>query len=272
MDLKDHMVLTSAHEIDNITQPLKTLGISYFSYVRSYPDGTHIRLANNPEWTQHYYQKDYYSVVLKQVLPVNNYVLWKCLDKYPLFYDASEHFDVDNGAVTVRQNGDICERYFFGSTKENEQVNNIYLFKPDILDRFILYFKDRAEGLIEQADKSRILLPAAPVVQEAQEFEDDPKLAEFLSQTKIKRYCVNVAGKEVYFPKREAEILALMKEGKTSKESAKVLGIGHRTIERYKDNMKQRLEPLDLIDPMKQAMKDSFISAESLALGIDSQT
>lgn len=91
--LETHPALVTAPQIGEICKPLEQLGITYFSFVRSYKDGSHIRLSNNPAWTKHYYSCEFYNVVLKQVPDENGNILWASIDRHPLFYDASEHFE-----------------------------------------------------------------------------------------------------------------------------------------------------------------------------------
>jgi hypothetical protein len=99
--LKKHIVFTSSLDIEAICKPLLKLGISYFSFVRSFQDGSHIRLSNNPGWTQHYYRRQFYNVIMKQVPDSEGNILWSSIDKYPLFHEASEYFDVDKKPETV---------------------------------------------------------------------------------------------------------------------------------------------------------------------------
>ena len=40
---------------------------------------------------------------------------------------------------------------------------------------------------------------------------------------------------------KEAEVAALVKEGKTTKEIAKILGLGKRTVDSYRDNIRDKL-------------------------------
>jgi len=78
--IKNHLVLTSVNQIDQICAPLKILGINYFSFVRSFKDGSHIRLSNNAQWTEHYYARGFYNIILKQVPNKDSHVLWSCID------------------------------------------------------------------------------------------------------------------------------------------------------------------------------------------------
>ena len=94
--LENHIALSASNNVKEICKPLEKLGVTYFSFVRSYRNGSHIRLSNNPAWTDHYYKRGFYNVVLKQVPDSEGNLLWSNIDKYPLFYEASEFYDVDN--------------------------------------------------------------------------------------------------------------------------------------------------------------------------------
>ncbi len=239
--LERHIALDSANNISQICKPLERLGITYFSFVRSFKDGAHIRLSNNPEWTRHYYSRGFYNVVLKQVPNENGNILWSNIDRYPLFHDASEFFNVDNGTVLVLTIDDIVERYFFGSTRDNKQVNYIYLNKLEILKRFILYFKEVAAPIINKAEKSKIILPKQEICKQDKEFYNNDLIQEFLNDIKIDKVSIRVKGEDVYISNNEAKILSLIKCGYTAKEISNEIGLKKKTVEIYRDKLKYRL-------------------------------
>jgi DNA-binding CsgD family transcriptional regulator len=238
---QNHITLTSATDIKEICRPLEKLGITYFSFFRSFADGSHIRLSNNTGWTEHYYKREFYNVITKQVPDTEGNILWSAIDRYPLFHEASEYFDVDNGTVLVVMIDDVIERYFFGSTKENSQVNYIYLHKIDLLKRFILHFKECASHLINEAEKTKIILPKLILNRQDEEFYSDSLIQEFLNDIKIKKVCVRTQGQDFYITPNNAKILSLMKCGYTSKEISSEVGLKQKTVEIYRDNLKDKL-------------------------------
>lgn len=238
--LQNHIALTSSDSVRDICKPLEMLGISYFSFVRSYHDGSHIRLSNNPAWTDHYYKRGFYNIVLKQVPDSEGNILWSNIDKYPLFYEAAEYYDVDNGTVVVLNIDDITERYFFGSTKSNTTINQIYIHYPDLLKRFILYFKETAKLLIAQSEKSKIIVPKNDM--ERMDEVDFGVINDFLNEIKIDKVCIRVKGHDFYISSNEAKILSLMKCGYTAKEIASEVGLKKKTVEIYRDKLKTKLD------------------------------
>src|SRR3990167_8279707 len=183
--LQSHIALSASNNVKEICKPLEKLGVTYFSFVRSYRNGSHIRLSNNPAWTDHYYKRGFYNVVLKQVPDSEGNLLWSNIEKYPLFYEASEFYDVDNGTVIILNIDDVTERYFFGSTKSNTKINDIYIHHLDLFKKFILYFKETAKSLINQAEKSKIIIPNKHIDDIEKNIAANALIDEFLDEIKI---------------------------------------------------------------------------------------
>lgn len=257
--IKNHLVLTSAQEIEQICSPLKILGITYFSFVRSFKDGSHIRLSNHAQWTEHYYTRGFYNVILKQVPNKDSNVLWSCIDRYPLFQEASE-FNIDNGTVIVLSGENVVERYFFGSTRDNHQVNHIYIYKQDLLNKFILYFKEQAHHLIKSSLKRKIILPKQKDSDTA--FYNDVLINDFLDKIKVKKVYVNVSGVDLEISKKEAQILSFMKLGYSAKEIAKEVKLSVNTIDIYRGGIREKLGIRNSIDLFKNINQKSLLSAD----------
>jgi DNA-binding CsgD family transcriptional regulator len=261
---QNHITLTSATDIKEICRPLEKLGISYFSFLRSFADGSHIRLSNNMDWTTHYYNREFYNVITKQVPDIEGNILWSSIDQYPLFYEASEYFNVDNGTVLVVTTEDVTERYFFGATKENNQVNYIYLHKLDLLKRFILHFKECAGYLIDDAEKTKIIVPKLVLNKQDEEFYSDALIQEFLNDIKIKKVCVRTRGQDFYITPNNAKILSLMKCGHTSKEISGEIGLKQKTVEVYRDNLKDQLRQFTKSNLITVAKSNSLLDFKLL--------
>jgi DNA-binding CsgD family transcriptional regulator len=236
---KNHISITSSHHVNEICKPLGILGIHYFSFIRSFKDGSHIRLSNNSAWTQHYYMRQFYSVVTSQIPDKDCNIPWSCIDEYPLFHEAAEYFNVSNGTVLVVAGKDMVERYFFGSTRDNRHVNHLYLHHADLLKKFILYFKEAAKKLIDEAEKSKIIVPNQE--QSIDKIYSDENVEHFLNHIKIKNISIHAGGKDVLVTPNEAKILALMKCGYTAKETAQKIGLSSKTVEIYREKLKIKL-------------------------------
>ncbi|OGT34142.1 MAG: hypothetical protein A3C44_00565 [Gammaproteobacteria bacterium RIFCSPHIGHO2_02_FULL_39_13] len=262
--LEQHPALATSAQIGEICKPLEQLDITYFSFVRSYKDGSHIRLSNNAAWTKHYYAHEFYNVVLKQVPDENGNILWSSIDKYPLFYDASEHFDIDNGTVIVLTIDDITERYFFGSTRNNSHVNYIYLHQPELLKKFIIYFKDVANKLITEAESKKIILPPRILNKQDSEFYSNEVVQNFLNDIKLAKVSIRVNGSDMYISNNEAKILSLMKHGYTAKEISCEISLKKKTIEIYRDNLREKLNQYTRGNLVSLAQRNSLLDIDLL--------
>jgi hypothetical protein len=159
---KDHITYSSGKDIAEICKPLDKLGITSFNYVRTYDDGSQINLANIPSWLEHFYNNEYYHIGAFERHPSNyqsGYALWPHLSGQKIFFDARTYFNIDNGITIIERQSNYCDFYYFGTTSDNHTIINFYLNNLDLLKRFILYFKDKADSIITKADKSRIILP-----------------------------------------------------------------------------------------------------------------
>lgn len=267
IDLNKHIAITSHGEIDQICAPIKKLGINYFSYVKSFKDGSHIRLSNNPHWTNHYYQNKYYNVILHQIPKTNGHILWSCIDRYPLFQDASEIYDVDNGIVIVEANDSVVERYFYGSTKENHKINEFYCYNINLLYRFNLYFKENAAKIINNAIKFKIFVPKDTLNNpEESNFctPEKSKINQFLEETKIKKIPVDINGETLYLSKRQAQLIYFMSKGLTSKQIADKMTTTFKTIDFYKQNIKAKSKRFDCNSNLSFDIDENYLNESIL--------
>lgn len=263
IDLNKHIAITSHVEIDQICAPLKKLGINYFSYVKSFKDGSHIRLSNNPHWTNHYYQNKYYNVVQHQIPKLNGHILWSCVDRYPLFQDASEIYNIDNGIVVVESNNSVVERYFYGSTKSNHKINEFYFYNIDLLYRFNLFFKEKAKKIINNADKFKIFLlkdRVENIEKNVLFLNEKSKIKQFLEETKIKKIPVEVNGELLYLSKRQAQLIFFMSKGFTSKQIAKKMTTTFKTIDFYKQNIKSKSKCFDCSPNLSFDINEKYLN------------
>ncbi len=244
---KENLALTSGKYIAEICKPLNKLGITSFNYVRTYDDGSQINLTNIPAWLEYFYKNEFYRIGAFERHPSqyeSGYALWPHLSGQKIFFDARSYFNIDNGITLIEKQLDSCDFYYFGTTTNNSAIINFYLNNIDLLKRFILYFKDRANSIIKKASQNRIVLPnhfdqhESPNKKETYTLESFKK--EFLKETAIKnlRLTGDLEG-ELLTSKQLGCIIYLI-EGKTAKEIAKILRISYRTVEGHINKLKIR--------------------------------
>ncbi len=262
---RDNLILTSANEIGEICKPLHKLGITSFNYVRTYDDGSQVNLGNIPAWLEYFYENEFYRIGAFEKHPSNyesGYALWPQLSGQKIFFDARTYFNIDNGITIIEKQMDSCDFYYFGTTKNNAKIINFYLNNIDLLKRFILYFKDRANSIIKQADKDRIVLPDHFDQRESASSNEsciqELFKREFLKETAIKTLKLTGELKGEVLTNKQLNCIINLMEGKTAKEIAKTLDISHRTVEGHVTKLKTRFNCRTKNDLLSKLLKNGL--------------
>jgi DNA-binding CsgD family transcriptional regulator len=255
IDLKRHISLASSHDIANITSPLKKhFGITYFNYVKLYKNGGRLLLTDRADWIDYFYKNALYEtkvVSTLENLDAYSYHLWQEFAGQPSFVIGKEKFNIYNGITIIEPNKDYTELYYFGTTVENVGVVSLYINKFDILQRFLLYFKDKAHDLVSEANRHLIHLPHnGSITAPSEELIDDAKYQSFLAETPINRVFISEIS-DIYLTNREATCLYLLLQNNTAKKIGKILNISPRTVESYLEAIKMKFN----LDSKKELIK-----------------
>jgi DNA-binding CsgD family transcriptional regulator len=243
-----------ASDISTICKPLEDFGITFFHYVRRFPDSSRINISNKPEWIEQLYTDNLY---LGGALDWNNkyyqtsYFLWSTLTTQKIYIYAREKFDVDHGITLIKKLPDNSVEFaHFGAKKADGHVINFYLANIDFLNRFVLYFKEQADTLINKAIQNKIIVP----IYNRKVNQQDLKIItqghienlwerhrDFLCKTKIKKYQMETQYGPVKLTNRELDCLIGFLEGKTASEIADTVFRSKRTIEKHLEHIRQKL-------------------------------
>jgi DNA-binding CsgD family transcriptional regulator len=245
IDLSHHIALTSSDDISQITLPLKKFfGITYFNYVKLYKNGSRIILTDRADFIGYFYQNGLWqnnAVAKLEKLDQSSFHLWHEFNGQPSFIIGKEKFSIDNGITVAETYDDYTELYYFGTLPENNSIIGLYLRNFDVLQHFILYFKEKAHAIIQKADRDKIILPPSPILREVStELTIKDKIEMFFDATPIEKIYVD-ENKGIYLTKREAACLHLLLKGNTAKQIGKVLSLSNRTIEDYITSIKNKL-------------------------------
>lgn len=149
--------------------------------------------------------------------------------------DAKNHFNIDNGIHFTYRESEYVEAISFAS---NMQVNAVgyFLANMDLLEKFNQYFRKSASKLIEQAVKSKIIIPE--IMRGYESIESSFSLNSDDRKKFLRSIGYNVMDN---LSKREYGCLQYIARGMTSKESAKIMTISPRTVEVHINNIKEKL-------------------------------
>lgn len=250
---KNHVTFSSVDDIVQITKPLESIGLSYFTFDRTYEDGTHIRLTNAGKWIESYYRTELYKSAIFEKDPrlfCNGFVFWSWLNREPIYSAASEH-NIDHGLTIIERHGQYSDFYHFGTTLDNFISQEKLISQINFLYRFVAYFKQEAHKLLMDAEKTRFAL-AVPAHKEIylQELKHNTPgdLDDLLKKTEVSRLYLGDQFDNAYLTRRELDILSLLKEGNKPVQIAKELAVSNRTLETHMKNIKEKFKCNTLFD------------------------
>lgn len=241
---ENHFFLTAQNDIRNIcSDKLRSMGISYFNYLRVYNDGSSSFLCTHNDMIKYLFANnvpvaapvDNQFVTTKfnyMILPIGKYN--KLLHHAKLNWDLSHFIDL------VDRYEDYFELFCFGSTPNNSGIVNFYLNNMDYLEKFKIYFKEKAFDLLKKVEKNKILLPnGMEPPYRGINFKSEEN-AQITHEVNKDFYLKSKYG-NVILTKRQYDCLSQLAAGCTAKEAAKNLGISHRTFENYLATLKSKI-------------------------------
>jgi DNA-binding CsgD family transcriptional regulator len=141
--------------------------------------------------------------------------------------------DIWNGYSIIQKNKTGIEHWGFATQRENDRIVDSYLNESNIFNKFMLYFRDNANDLINNERAEGLPITnfriSAPT-------EEEQEASPFLN--KFKRYYIN---NHTYFTPREIECLYWLSKGKTIEMTAEILHLSPRTVKEYISNVKERM-------------------------------
>lgn len=236
LNLNDsHPFLSSSNDLNEICKPLfESSDINYFLYSKIFRDSRCIWLCTNSNWLKHFCDMKYYNIgTFEQSIDqyVSGMYLWSGVYNNVL-QDAKQNFDIDNGVTLIDNSIDFCEFYHFASSRNNQSINDFYINNPDLLKRFIFYFKEKADALIQQASKNSIVLPMPIKIEPliGAKIESQHALKNLYDRISCKTYHLNSKYNNAMLTKKEVECLFWLCQGKSSEEISLILSISTPTV------------------------------------------
>lgn len=245
---QSHVTFTSVSDMVQITKPLAAIGLSYFTFDRTYQDGSHLRLTNAGKWIESYYRTELYKAAIFEKDPrlfCSGFVFWSWLSREPIYSAAAEH-DIDHGLTIIEKHEQYSDFFHFGTTTDNFISPEELIPKIELLYRFIAFFKQKLRPLIMEAENTRIILPVAQekkiLLTDLRRQGDVRQLSGLLKKTEVSRLYLGDNFDNAYLTRREIDILWLLTEGEKPVEIAKKLDLSNRTLETHVKNIKDKFK------------------------------
>jgi DNA-binding CsgD family transcriptional regulator len=242
-------MLTNAASMQEIVRPLyKALGINYFNFVRNYKDNSRICLTTSAQWAAHFCNEKLYLVAPferdKDDYNNNEYVFWPTLQEHVIYQEALKS-NVKHALSIVKKGKHFDEFFHFGADAYDKTTYDKILHNRDLLNYFILFFKEKAEKLIKNSHLLAFpeLTSKLTAVHKIQVLDSDSMVEEAnkaFDILKLKKYYLGAEFGDAYLTQKEVNILRWMIIGKTASEIAILLNMGFRTVQKHIENIKQK--------------------------------
>jgi DNA-binding CsgD family transcriptional regulator len=256
---KNHPLFSLGKEMKSIIQPLQIFGFDHLGYQRIYSNGTIIDIDDMPEVLT------YFFATLQGHKQVN----------YPNLFNHAYGFEEsivakDYGSVVLK----VREKFNFGPvinlykkhtlfmevfqfTYSKKEINNdlYYLNHLNSLKKFTYYFTEKAAPIIKQAEKHKIKVANGFVTNN---IKNNNIIFSPSNLLEAKRYPLDKKYNNTYLTQREVHCLHWLAKGKSSEETAIILGISQHTVERHLENCKAKL----------QCNKQTELVTSSIKLGL----
>lgn len=270
-DVQKYLQSLNIDEIRQICKPLEEhFGLTSFVYRKNFYDGTEINLSNQPEWVEHFCSNQ--ELMMESVFdkhPDNyqsGFVLWSQLKGHREILARAKAFNIDHGVTIVKKVSDGVELCYFGTRSENDSVVNYYLNNIDLLERFILYFKDQAADILKTANRQKLIV-FPDKFNRVEVLDDDIKAIkpsitreDFIKATALKKYHLDGEFQGMVLTAREMDVISCLLRGMTSEATGKAIHLSARTVEDYLTELRSKFNVKNKSQLIQRLRAADFIS------------
>jgi LuxR family transcriptional regulator, quorum-sensing system regulator SolR len=256
-----HFSIAATEDIVQICEPLKLLSVHHFHYIKNFQDGSQINFSTKPDWIQFFFKKSLYKFGKYERSPdhySSGFAFWNCIVPKKISECACQ-FGLEHGITLILKEQNDCEFFCFSNAVPHEKSIEFSLGNLSLLQKFVLYFKDRAAPILKMAHKyrdKRILIPHHYSVIETDN-ENLPIVPfnyqqcgyglalrkQFLHFIQDVRFNTQLSvpnlGK-VFITNKELQCGICLMQGKTAEETGEILLCSRRTVETHLENMKSK--------------------------------
>lgn len=253
--LDDHQCLKVSNDIASIGQPLFSYTpIEFFNFVRVFKNGSRLSLCSRADFMDFYFSNQLYNssvFVFNQECLNNRYFFHHTHIANSVIQVAAEKFNICYGLALIRQYDKYFDFYHFATSKSKTNIYNYYMNNIDLLERFSLYFDEKAQKIIQTV---KPYVPEQKVLIESSISTNlSNSETKFLKATQFKKIYLDKK-KNLFLTYREIECIYYFMHGFSAKEIGKKLKLSFRTIEYYVLTIKKRFQInsyIDLINKLK---------------------
>ena len=235
-----------APHVQEMIDPMLSVGIAGIYYVRIYSDGSIINLANNAYWTDFYYKQletgQYqHQHIADQLFTYSGVSLWALNEANPIWQDAKQYFGYHNGVMICENQANFRETIGFYSAEDDSIMNHFYVNQIDTLKKMKRYFTVQAHELIQQAEEERqlyqhSLLPPF-------ELESESTVQPLDANPFQKSMCLihKQTLQPIQLSPQRSKCLSYLMTGISAREIAVKMNLSAKTVEHYIEFLRKSL-------------------------------
>ncbi len=248
---KQHISRQCHEEVAAIVEPLAEMfEFISFSYNRVYTNGSLLMLNSHEQWIDYYWEHGCHFVVdglpfiaFKEII-VDPFIAPESPFYQKVVLPAAQHFGFKHCVIFVNTYLTYVELFNFTfSENSTKYLMMTESYKP-LIKKFILYFLDKAQPLINKHMDSLIAWGVAPGTKVKYSMDkslaNSSKLNKILITLRPTRYYLGGDSQNNYLTQRELECLTLICQNKTAKEIGKSLKISPRSAEKYNKILREK--------------------------------
>lgn len=247
--------LSVQNKLNNICEPLFSLGVKYFIHLKIFQSGKYSIFANHKDYIKACLEctdaegeifAQYINATKKNeahtlLLPCNPHIFDKKKD--PIIHIAY-NFNIWNMFSIYKGNGgNFIKIYVFAGERNDLLLHNLYINNYGLLERFCNYFDEKAEDIVDYNDESKLpsLGRQFSFYNNSQEnfLIQDIKIQQFLQETFLKKRNLQIGEKKLFSSREEIEGLWRLTLGRNIKDLSSDLDIPlviiEKMIKNYKD-------------------------------------
>lgn len=252
---KQEALISLCPEVDKIVFALKQyLNVSFFRYVKSYPNNDKFIVSNSESWLREYFNQKFYNIELADFSrhPENSrgiHIHPTCDKDHVVCKFWNKGGEIANYSSFIYffiKFKNYFEAYNFGTTGDSHQTNYTFLNNLHVFKHFFLYFKSRGADVLKQAEACRFqVMPTAhPELQYNWLLGINTQLTKIVMQEMpLLEFYLDDEYEKIALTLKEARSLVFFLDGYSTEQAAILLGI---TEKHHLDNLSAVMEKLSV--------------------------
>ncbi len=229
--------LSSTKMVCKIAKPfLEATGLNFFSYARDFDRNKSISLQTDNDLFHAWFESQ--SPYCSQVTPDGVYT--SDMIQNNTLQENSRHMNYGSGIHIFKRYESFSEIISIAAPQDKMNVLQFYINNIDIINKFIIYFKDKAAKLIQEATNQPILVPEGMMCDMPAFTVAQPDMEQLHQNLKIKRFYFEDS-KGIKLSRREMECLAHYIKGLSTSQIASLMGVKKVTADTFMRNIKCKL-------------------------------